>query len=285
VKSSLLKFVLTGVPLLFIWGLDACLKNWAFHLRAPLEFGVVRIQLTMNHGMMLGLFKDLSATTKMVILSTIGALLLSSIALVSFFAPIQSKKLRLGLSILAGGILGNITDRYFYGGVVDFLQVLGSPILNPADLFQWAGYGLIFSGLLEDAQTWWPEEDLRSKYVVNLKFQTKVGFLFSLTGSLNALILLSFSFAFFYQNSPPILLKSYLQVASVVLSINALFLFVLGFILSHRVAGPVYAITRYLKETLKGHQRPFKLRSHDEFKEVEAVLTEFNQEVAQKKSA
>lgn len=49
----------------------------------------------------------------------------------------------LGLALILGGSVGNLLDRLFSGGVVDFIQIWRIPIFNLADLAIICGSGLI----------------------------------------------------------------------------------------------------------------------------------------------
>ena len=49
------------------------------------------------------------------------------------------------------------------------------------------------------------------------------------------------------------------------------FLILLGRRISHRNAGPIYAFDKYVNDLLDGRNRRFKLRSGDEFRELETL--------------
>ena len=93
----------------------------------------------------------------------------------------QINKKRVGLAILTGGIIGNVTDRFMNGAVIDFLAIsygpIKTPFLNVADICQWIGYLSIWYGLYLDAQYYWPKKDWRNKFFVNPRFQMRTGFL------------------------------------------------------------------------------------------------------------
>ncbi|MDD2620020.1 MAG: signal peptidase II [Syntrophomonadaceae bacterium] len=42
--------------------------------------------------------------------------------------------IRISIGVLAGGALGNLFDRYFYGYVIDFLDLRWWPVFNVADM-------------------------------------------------------------------------------------------------------------------------------------------------------
>ena len=67
-----------------------------------------------------------------------------------YTTPRESRFLRLGLSMVVGGALGNIIDRLYLGAVVDFFDVgfgtLRWPIFNVADSFVTVGIFLLAIG-------------------------------------------------------------------------------------------------------------------------------------------
>ena len=69
-----------------------------------------------------------------------------------FTTPRESRCLRLGLSMVVGGALGNIIDRLYLGAVVDFFDVgfgaLRWPVFNVADSFVTGGIFLLAIGYL-----------------------------------------------------------------------------------------------------------------------------------------
>lgn len=250
--------------------------------------GPVHIILIQNHGAMLGLFSNLPAFLRIVTLSTSGFFLLSIYCFLQYIIPIRILKLRIGLSLLIGGILGNVIDRTLLGFVVDFLavQVFGwhSPVWNAADMIQWIGYILIMYSLLKDGHLLWPDQNIRNTFWVNKKFQIKYAIVFMLTGILLTLISLVFSYTYlkitltevYGQNLAAVnqyteaFMYSFLLL---VLAFSAT-LFIIAKIISHRIAGPVYAFERFLNEILEGKGltktgRALKLRAGDDFTHLE----------------
>ena len=69
------------------------------------------------------------------------------------------------MSLLLGGIMGNVTDRIIWGSVVDFLLIgspeMSTPAFNPADAIQWVGYFMIVYALVKDGKHLWPSENSR----------------------------------------------------------------------------------------------------------------------------
>lgn len=273
-------------PLFFTWGLDRITKILAeAHIQELSFHGFFGLILHHNKGAMLGLFSDLPAVLRVVSLSTGGGFLLFTFIVIQYLLPMRSLLLRSGMSFLLGGILGNVADRIMYGHVIDFLIIgtpnLPSPAFNVADALQWIGYGFIMVALIRDNQAIWPENNVRKIVWINKDYQLKYCFTLMGGGLCFAVIAGVFSYTFLRVSildlvgNQDIVLKQFLPPFVVTFAAISLcfsiMLFELGRRLSHRAAGPIYAFEKYVNEMLEGKHRNFKLRTKDEFKELEAL--------------
>lgn len=268
---------------MLVWGLDRLFKNWAETLQESFSISFLKFDLVYNHGIMMGWLSHLPDHVKTTILATMGAVILSFYILILAVAPIHSKWLRMGLSLLAGGIVGNVTDRLIGYAVIDFLSFhLGSrmtPFYNLADLFQWLGYAFIAYGIYQDSVHWWPTQDFRNKTLIKPGFQLRLGLLLGMMNFMVGFVFIVFGFAFFKEDSNSSFISYYFICGFIVLLFLSLTGFITGIILSHRVAGPIYALEKYLNDTLDGTTRDFKLRKNDEFKELEEICTKLNSKI------
>jgi signal peptidase II len=268
------------LPVTLVWLIDRQSKTYALERFVPLEWGYLRLETTFNHGIVMGLLSHLPEAPKVAVLTTIACLLLVTFALASWLAPMRSLSLRIGLGVCLGGIWGNVTDRLLGNGVVDFIQLTGpgwsSPIFNAADLLQFVGYALVIYGIVQDGRHWWPKKDWRGGVIINLKHQLRVGMLFSALGACSSLCMLVFSYSFFRSSLAPELMETFLFVGFGLTAVVVVGFGWLGVVLSHRVAGPMFAIKRHLRLTIEGKSLPFKLRVDDEFKEMEEIVSEMN---------
>ncbi len=64
--------------------------------------------------------------------------------------PLKHRLLRLGIGALAGGAVGNLIDRVYYGGVIDFFDFRIWPVFNVADMAIVCGVGCILATLLNE---------------------------------------------------------------------------------------------------------------------------------------
>ncbi|MBX3021131.1 MAG: signal peptidase II [Bdellovibrionales bacterium] len=270
-----------------VWLIDQLTKYWANHYLTDLVFyGPFGFVLHHNPGAILGTFADLPPILRVVSLSTGGAFLIFIYAAIQYLLPSRSLQLRAGMSLLLGGILGNVTDRIVSGAVTDFLLLgsrqLSSPAFNFADAIQWVGYGLVVYGLVRDGSLFWPDSNVRKTVWVNPRYQLKYSLTIVAIGTCFAVVAGVFAFTFLKITiddlvvGPAKMMERRFLVPFIYtyLTISVGFmltLFVLGRILSHRTAGPIYAFEHWLRDMMKGKDRPFRVRKGDEFKELEEL--------------
>lgn len=291
-----LDWIIVLIPLFLTWGVDQATKAWAEGIRGLQFYGPFGFVLHHNHGAMLGLFSDLPAVLRIVTLSTGGAFLIFSFAIIQYLLPIKSLMLRSGMSVLLGGILGNVTDRIVNGYVVDFL-LLGSaaratPAFNLADALQWVGYAMIATALIRESEILWPADNTRKRLWVNLRFQLRYCFILTGVGLGFALIAGVFSYTFLRVTIIDLvgnnekLLDHYLTpfvFTFIIVSLSfAAVLFLVGRVLSSRIAGPLYAFEKFLEDLSNGRPRRLKLRVGDEFKHLENIAARLSQQVIEK---
>lgn len=275
------------MPLFLVWGLDQFTKLWAikFTLAGPIWYSWGGIVMYHNSGVMLGMFSDLPPLLRVVSLATSGAFLVFVYAIIQFFLPENVMKLRVGLSVLLGGILGNVTDRILYGSIIDFV-VLGrgtklSPVFNIADALQWFGYGLIVYMILFKDHLIWHEDNKRNKLWIDSKYQLKYSVILSSISIWFSIIFGVYAYTFMKVMINDFIIRGtqgssrYLipfVAVSIILSLMfSCSLFLIGRHLSHRSAGPVHGFKRYVADLRKGSFYNFKLRQSDEFKDLEEV--------------
>lgn len=279
--------------------LDQASKIWASGLSGEKLYGNMRLILVHNHGAMLGLFSDLPAVLRIVTLSTSGVFILCLYTLIQYLIPRRLLILRISLSVLAGGILGNVLDRIFYGYVIDFIAVQfgtwHSPIWNIADVIQWIGYFLMIYALYRNSHQLWPDKNDRKTFWVNKKFQIKQSTLFTLTGMLLCMICMVFSYTYLKvtiqelagPNSSALIKKftePFLYTFGTLFIMFGIILFTIGKFISHRIAGPIYAFERFLLDILEGKGltktgAALTLRTNDDFKHLEDLAEQVKEKM------
>lgn len=272
---------------------DQASKHLILSFNPRLNWEFLHIYLHFNKGAMLGLFSDLPPVLRIVSLSTGGAFLLFSFVIFQYLLPTRSISLRLGMSILIGGILGNVIDRIVWGHVVDFIIIgnekFSTGVFNFADALQWLGYSLIGHALLRDKDNLWPKENLRKVAWIHPSFQLRYCYIlvtcglgFSLVSGVFSYTFLRFVVIDLIGNNPKLLdqfLVPFLLTFSIVSLAFAAFLFMVGKQLSHRIVGPVYAFEKFIDSYINGHYYKLRLRKGDEFPELEELAEKIAKEL------
>ncbi|MCB0377124.1 MAG: signal peptidase II [Bdellovibrionales bacterium] len=246
---------------------------------------IFHLSLHYNKGAMLGLFSELPPVLRIVSLSTGGAFLFFSFIIFQYLLPTRSMTLRVGMSILIGGILGNVIDRIVWGHVVDFLIIgnekMATGVFNVADALQWLGYFTMGYAMLRDREKLWPKDNLRKDAWVDPKFQLRYCYILVTCGLGFSLISGVFSYTFLrfvvidlIGNNKKLLdqflIPFLVTFTSFSMAFSA-FLFMVGKKLSHRIVGPVYAFERFINDYIQGKSHALKLRKGDEFLQLEDI--------------
>jgi signal peptidase II len=274
-----------GFSLILTWVLDQVTKNWATSLTNAISFKYLEFSLHYNPGAILGLFSELPPVLRVVTLSTGGAFLIFSFVMLQYFIPIKAMSIRIGMSLLLGGILGNVADRVTMGHVVDFIIVKfgrwTSPVFNIADAIQWFGHISVIWGLLKHAETFWPEQNTRKSYWVNIRFQLKYCMLLIAVGLGIGIISGTFAYTFLrvtiisIAGDNKIILDKFLIPFTIsfaaISGVFIMILFLVGKMISHRVAGPVFRFEKYILDLISGKYYSLKLRRGDEFQHLNEV--------------
>lgn len=281
-------FSYEALPFFFALIIDQASKAWASQFFSSMSWGPLNIQTTFNHGFFLGHLGHIPPSTKMVVVSTLGAFVISAYIFARLIIPMRSNSLKMGLAFLAAGILGNVLDRMNgNGGVIDFIFIQTeswiSPVWNMADMFQVLGHALIFLGIFQDSRHYWNNKELRKNFWVDSQLQTRIclqylGVAFSM-GLMSSMM----SYAFLKttldslvhdKTQVEIIMYSYIMTTAFLQTCLMLMVVFVARYFSAKVAGPFFAIKRFLRDLISGSHSKFKLREHDDFKDIEPLLND-----------
>lgn len=242
-----------------------------------------------NRGFIFGTLQDLPASLTLVTLSSFGGLLVFIYILFVLLLSSELLTLKIGLSLLSGGILGNVIDRALHGGTLDFIPLnlpfLSPIVFNPADFFQWIGAILIVIKLITKEKIIWYPENQRSFSLINPKEQIVFSIKFTIISICTCLVLGLFSVSFFTLALQSLQVHGQSLVIAFainILAITALFAlisFFSGLLLSQRTAGPLYAFEKYVEDLLGGDMRDLKLRDGDNYKHLEKVAAHLKKQI------
>jgi len=91
------------------------------------------IRLPPNTGAAFGLFQDQSFALTIVAIVGIAAILLYALLIYRRFPFLNNLLGRSALGLILGGTIGNLIDRFRFGGVTDFISIGIWPAFNIAD--------------------------------------------------------------------------------------------------------------------------------------------------------
>jgi signal peptidase II len=114
--------------------------------------GFFNLIYSTNRGALFGFMDTLSDPFRFITLSLFPIVVVVIIVIILLKAGPEEKLLSTGMALILGGAVGNLTDRFIYGHVIDFLDLyIGRyhwPTFNLADSFITAGIAMIFFEML-----------------------------------------------------------------------------------------------------------------------------------------
>jgi signal peptidase II len=114
----------------------------------PVMGGFWDWRLSMNPGSAFGLFTSMPLGVARALLSLVGIAAVIGMILMLRKARPDQKVLHWALALVAGGAVGNLIDRVYYGVVTDFVlwhyKTHEWPVFNVADVVLVVGVGLMF---------------------------------------------------------------------------------------------------------------------------------------------
>lgn len=269
-------------------GIDWITKAYVRELPSPIHWGPITIANVDNPGLMLGAFSSIPNGAKIGLQTATTLLLIGGYILFELLFKIKSAKLKYGILLLLGGILGNTLDRFFFGAVSDFIVLSFSPrshyALNVADIVLLIGLCVIVYALLTDFREYWARKEVRNSLIINRDLQYRLSLVFAMISLVSSFIGLALGMSFTYSFLDASTFGLFCILGGMFCLILATLAFGAGIIISHRFAGPLYAIGKFLRSTLDGEHKSLKLRSTDEFQELEEKLNEINKKLSAPKA-
>lgn len=131
---------------------DQCIKQWATHILQPLGAitvlpGVVELRYYLNDGMAFSMLAG-----KQALLIGMTSIMLICVLLLLIFRKMQLWE-RVSWTLILGGGIGNLIDRFFNGVVVDYINFLfvDFAVFNFADICITTGVVLLMLWILYDS--------------------------------------------------------------------------------------------------------------------------------------
>lgn len=264
------RFLISGILLVLSIIIDQLTKKW----------GMTLPTLHYNEGFIMGLYSGLPDNIRIVALGCFAGIVFFLYVFLMYIIPSRGETLKYGLSLLVGGMFGNVIDKIFFGKTVDFIpfNYFGvNAVFNMADVFLWSGTGIVMYIILRHDKLVWYPENSRGNFLIRPKEQYKVGLNFSLVVFSCSLILGIFSYSFFnttyapfVQNKQHLMLTYFMTYAMITLLFCSMS-FLAGIVIGHKSAGPLHAFEVYVDDLIEGKDRKLTLREGDNYKDLEQV--------------
>lgn len=228
------------------------------------------ISTEINQGLFLGFGSSFFGQSLIVVLSCFTIFLGAAYLYLLKTLERKNNNVKILLSLLMGGILGNVLDRILFGHTRDFIPGINSSF-NFADIMIVGSIGIMLFLIMKPNSTLLKTNELRKIIIVNKREQFRIGFYFAITSLVVSALLGVFTYTFFKYKQIVTAneLNDYLLVYILISLLSTLYAFIIGLLLSHKSVGALYAFELYLNRLLDGHDANFKLRERDDFKHLE----------------
>ncbi len=264
---------------------DLLTKKIFFTFSNDIHLGLLTFTKVRNYGFLFGSFSEQKNLIRVVFFSTLsGYATALYFVLLYFFKNKRIYGLKIGLTVFLVGILGNSIDKTIYGYVRDFIN-LDLPFLSRY-AFNIADVLLIWGTIQNIICIFFYSDDLfkenskRRTFLINKSYQLTMAFIYVVGLLMLCLTLSLFSFSF---------LKSYVDPHSsvadhvyfyfffgifMISSIYCIIAFLLSIMITHRSAGPLIALRRFVEQLKNNPNAKLKLREEDFHKDLEELSRE-----------
>jgi signal peptidase II len=165
-----MRFIIVAAILVSLVGCDQVSKNyavdhWQQTAQQPKFFlgDTFMIQFAVNKGAFLSLFANLPEVVRTALLVVMNGIVLSGVAFLLLFRSGWNKWSFCALALLLAGGVGNLIDRIWLGGVIDFMVIdfsqltgigwLKTGVFNVADIAITTGFLMLLPHLLKKEPT------------------------------------------------------------------------------------------------------------------------------------
>jgi signal peptidase II len=242
-------------------------------------FGENLSTIHFNRGFIMGFFSGQPGGIRIVAMGFFAALLFTVYLVLLYLLPKRTVVFKYALSLLMGGLLGNVIDKLLYGFTRDFIPFSFLKfyfIFNFSDVFIWSGALYVLYFVIKKDYLIWYEASTRKHYLLNIPEQMSFSLQLTLLVFNACLLLGVFSFAFVsihYHLGPKAMVAFGLAILSITVFV-CFFTFIAGIVMSHRRLGALYAFELFVNDLLAGKDRPLRLRESDSYQQNLKDLSE-----------
>lgn len=268
--------------------LDQYTKHQMKGLSEGPEAFPIKLSVSYNSGFFLGNLSTISPVIRIIAVTAVFSLLIFISFLFNVFLAVSRFfSFSLGNVVFLAGISGNLLDKLLYGQVIDFIRPPWnySMAFNFADIFLFIGFLFLAYGLIAHAEEIWRPNSTRKRVLIDKKYQFDLaGKVTSMTFLCSSMLALMAYGVLVTLKSPPEEQELYLfsLVLFIYIFISNSMVFMAVIYLSHRSAGPIYGLKRYVNSLLSGEEiaeENFHLRSSDYHPELAEIALKVKERV------
>ncbi|MEE2671193.1 MAG: signal peptidase II [Bdellovibrionota bacterium] len=260
-------FVFTGLLLA-----DQVSKHLALNYLSLIHF---------NEGIFLGNLSGSSQLFRVTFLATTSVYLCMLYLFLMDFLSSFFYKTKLYMTFIFSGVVGNIIDRVVFLKTIDFIPGINNTAFNVADIFITLGVILLIYELFRPAAE---VKFKRSTFIINRKEQ--IGFASKMAvGSFlssGALGIFTYTYVKDLDRQGILDYQSFIKYYIFLSILSTIVMFIIGLLMSHKTAGPIYAFERYILAIAKGEKRDFYLREGDNFQHLRETAEELRKLIQEK---
>lgn len=260
-KLNKLIYILIFTGLLII---DQVSKHAALNYLSVIHF---------NEGVFLGKLSDSSELFRVTFLATTSVYLCMLYLFMMDFLSSFFYRTKIFMTLIFSGVVGNIIDRVVFLKTIDFIPGLGRTAFNLADVFITLGVILLIYELFKPAAE---VKFKRTTFIINRKEQINFASKMAAGSFLSSSALGIFTYTYIKDLSKQSGFDSQTFIIYFVFLtlLSTIIMFIIGLLMSHKTAGPLYAFEKYVLSIARGEKRDFHLREGDNFQHLRETAKE-----------
>lgn len=235
-----------------------------------------------NEGIFLGRLSDSSQLFRVTFLATTSIYLCMLYLFLMDFLSQFFYKLKLYMTFIFTGVVGNIIDRVAFLKTIDFIPGFNHTAFNFADILITLGVAMLIVEMFRPAAE---VKFKRSIFIINKKEQITFASKMATGSLLSSMVLGIFTYTYVKDLDQQGLLdyQSFLGYFVFLTVLSTIVMFFIGLLMSHKTAGPIYAFEKYILTLARGEDVEFHMREGDNFQHLKQTATEIKKILHDKK--
>ena len=220
-----------------------------------------------NEGIFLGNLSDSTELFRVTFLATTSVYLCMLYLFLMDFLSAFFYRTKIYMTLIFSGVVGNIIDRVAFLKTIDFIPGISRTAFNLADVFITIGVVLLIYELFKPAAE---VKFKRTTFIINKKEQISFASKMAVGSFLSSSALGIFTYTYVKDLDRQSFFdyQSFITYFVFLTILSTITMFIIGLLMSHKTAGPIYAFEKYIISLAKGENKEFYLREGDNFQHL-----------------